>query len=104
MMEILCFIVNPIAGAGRSAKAFARVRELLENRGADYGVAYTERPGHAIELTKAALAAGEGRIVAVGGDGTVNEVASALLGSGAVMGILPFGTGNDLCRTLGLPT
>lgn len=103
-MERLYFIVNPIAGAGRSAKAFAGVRELLEQRHADFGAAYTEYPGHALALTKAALEAGERRIVAVGGDGTVNEVASALAGSGAVMGILPFGTGNDLCRTLDLPS
>lgn len=103
-MERLYFIVNPIAGAGRSAKSFARVQALLEQQGQDFGFAVTEYPGHAVELTKAALTAGERRIVAVGGDGTVNEVASALWGSEAVMGILPFGTGNDLGRTLGLPT
>lgn len=103
-MERLYFIVNPIAGAGRSAKAFARVKELLEQRGADFAAVYTEYPGHAVALAQAALSAGERRVVAVGGDGTVNEVASVLSGSGAVMGILPFGTGNDLCRTLDLPT
>lgn len=103
-MERLYFIVNPIAGAGRSAKDFDRVRELMDERSLAYGAVFTEYPGHAVDLTKSALAAGERRIVAVGGDGTVNEVASALWDSGAVMGILPFGTGNDLCRTLGLPT
>lgn len=103
-MERLYFIVNPIAGAGRSAKFFGQVQALLAQRGEEFGFAVSEHPGHAVDLTKAALAAGERRIVAVGGDGTVNEVASALWGSEAVMGILPFGTGNDLGRTLGLPT
>lgn len=103
-MERLYFIVNPIAGAGRSAKVFARARELLERRGADFCAVYSEYPGHTVELARAALAAGERRIVAVGGDGTVSEAASVLAGSGAVMGILPCGTGNDLCRTLDLPS
>ena len=103
-MEKIYFIVNPIAGAGRSAKCFKEVRDLLDSKGIDYGIAISEYSGHAIELTKTALAAGESRIVAVGGDGTVNEVASALVGSEAVMGILPFGTGNDLCRTLDIPS
>lgn len=103
-MDRIYFVVNPIAGAGRSGKSFAVVRSLLEQRGANFGFAFSEFPGHAVALTKEALAAGEKRIVAVGGDGTVNEVASALFESEAVMGILPFGTGNDLCRTLGIPT
>lgn len=103
-MERLYFIVNPVAGTGRGAKCFAQVKGILEQRNADFGFAFSEYPGHAVELARAALAAGEKRIVAVGGDGTVNEVASALCGSGTIMGILPFGTGNDLSRTLGLPT
>lgn len=103
-MERLFFILNPVAGTGRGAKYFPQLRMVLEAKGIDYGYARSEHPGHAVELTRQAVAAGENRIIAVGGDGTVNEVASALYGTGVVMGILPLGTGNDLARTLGLPT
>ena len=103
-MERLFFILNPVAGTGRGAKYFPQLRAVLDAKGVDYGYARSEHPGHAVELTRQAVAAGEKRIIAVGGDGTVNEVASALYGTGVVMGILPLGTGNDLARTLGLPT
>ena len=62
----------------------------------------TERPGHAGELAREAVAAGHRLVVAVGGDGTVNEVASALTGTETVLGIVPAGSGNGLGRTLGL--
>ena len=80
------------------------MQDALHVKGLDYGFAFSQYPGHAVELAKEALAAGESRIIAVGGDGTVREVASVLQGTQAIMGILPFGTGNDLAKTLGLPT
>ncbi len=103
-MDRLYFIVNPTAGSGKSSKLFSGIRRTLDEVGADYGFALTERPKHAVSLADTALSKGERRIVAVGGDGTVNEVASALCSSGATMGILPFGTGNDLARALHLPS
>lgn len=102
-MDRLYFIVNPISGAGRGRRDFARVEALLRTRGVAYEAVYTERPRHAIALAEAALAAGERCVVAVGGDGTVNEVASVLANTGVVMGVLPFGTGNDLARVAGFP-
>jgi diacylglycerol kinase (ATP) len=63
----------------------------------------TERPGHATELAGAAVAAGCEVVAAVGGDGTVNEVAAALLGTGVDLALIPAGTGNDLMRALGIP-
>ncbi len=103
-MKRLFFIVNPISGSGNGARRFEAVRLILEEKGVDYGFALTQYPGHAISLAKEALAAGEARIVSVGGDGTLREVASVLAGvPGAVLGVLPFGTGNDFARGMGLP-
>jgi YegS/Rv2252/BmrU family lipid kinase len=72
-------------------------------------VAFTERPLHAIEMTRDALRSGYERLVALGGDGTVNEVVNgffshdAPINPDAVLGILPWGTGNDFIKTLGIP-
>lgn len=96
-------IVNPISGSGRGKREFERARALLDAAGANYAFAFTEYHLHAKELARAALASGERCIVAVGGDGTVNEIASVLQGTDAAMGILPFGTGNDFSQALHIP-
>lgn len=103
-MEPLCFIVNSLAGGGRCGTCFASVEEQLKSRGIPYETFTTQYRRHAVELAKAAYDNGARTIIAAGGDGTVNEVASVLCGTDAVMGILPFGTGNDLSRALNLPT
>jgi YegS/Rv2252/BmrU family lipid kinase len=69
----------------------------------DLELCLTERPGHARELAQEAGARGEDLVLAVGGDGTVNEVASGLMGSPTPLGILPAGSGNGLARTLRIP-
>ncbi len=99
------FIVNPIAGGGMALEKFKAATAYLDSRGAEYGCVLTEREHQSTALAEEAYANGERMIVAVGGDGTVNEVASALCNrSDAAMGIFPFGTGNDLARVLRLPT
>lgn len=99
------FIVNPTAGGGRAADRFLKVRQLLDSRGTEYRFVLTEHPRHSIELAEAAYAAGERLIVAVGGDGTLSETASVLYTKqDVVMGMFPFGTGNDIAKALGLPT
>lgn len=102
-MDKLYFIVNPVSGSGRDRRDFARVEALLRERGTAYEAVYSEHPGHAVALARAAVEAGERCVIAVGGDGTVNEVASVLVNTGVVMGVLPFGTGNDLARVAGFP-
>lgn len=98
------FIVNPIAGGGSVLDKFAEVKKILNIKN-DENCVYTEREHQSRELAEEAYKRGERYIVAVGGDGTVNEVASAIFKKlDAVMGILPFGTGNDLARALKLPS
>ncbi|HWS30972.1 MAG TPA: diacylglycerol kinase family protein [Clostridia bacterium] len=103
-MERLYFIVNILAGGGRCETCFKQVEAELAARNIPYECAVTQYRRHAVELAKAAYESGERTIVAVGGDGTVNEVASVLAGTEAVMGVMPFGTGNDLARVLNFPT
>ena len=94
-------ILNPRAGV-----AAHRMREAVE-RGRpawkDYAVYLTREPGHATELAREAVAAGADVVLAVGGDGTVNEVARGLIGSPAALGIVPVGSGNGLARALRIP-
>ena len=103
MQERYYFIVNPVSGSGRGKQEFLRACALLDAAGAEYSFAYTEYHAHAKELARAALDAGERCIVAVGGDGTLNEVASVLANTGVTLGLLPFGTGNDFSQALRIP-
>lgn len=106
-MPRLTVIINPISGTGGRADVARRraehARSLIERRGLHGDVLLTERAGHAGELTRSALAAGSTTILAWGGDGTVNEVASVLAFGDAALGILPSGSGNGLARELKIP-
>ena len=93
-------IYNPAAGRGHAAT----LRKTAEERlGAGWEWRPTARPGHAVELARAAAGEGAPVVVAFGGDGTVGDVGRGILGSDAALGILPMGTGNDVARNLGLP-
>lgn len=92
------FIVN--ARSGAAAKALPLVRSFAGRHGAE--IAITQRPGHGAELAAQALADGCDLVVAVGGDGTMNEVGSALIGTHAVLGLIPCGSGDGLGRHLGI--
>lgn len=96
-----CFVVNPAAGRGKARTTWAGIAPLAAQYGAT--VQFTERPGHATDLARRAADAGCERVVAVGGDGTISEVANGLIGTGAALAVIPSGTGNDLCRTLNIP-
>jgi YegS/Rv2252/BmrU family lipid kinase len=99
------FIVNPIAGGGKAAEMFNRVRQYLKEKRADFGYVMTGKAGQSTALADEAYENGERFIVAVGGDGTINEVASSLYNKDdVVMGVCPFGTGNDFARVLSMPT
>jgi len=100
-------IVNPVAGAGRTARKWPQIRELLKSIGLRFEHDLTEAPGHAIELARAAARNGYELVVSVGGDGTINEVVNGLYDTGNIrevmLGIINIGTGGDYIRTLGIP-
>ena len=100
-------IINPISGTGGRldiARARAEMAAaFLEARGVEPEVFLTERVGHARELALATIAQGVAVVIAWGGDGTINEVASVLAFGPAALGIVPSGSGNGLARELGIP-
>jgi YegS/Rv2252/BmrU family lipid kinase len=94
-------ILNPRAGVAAQGTRAAVERGRPGWR--SYAVSLTTAPGHATELARQAVADGADAVLAVGGDGTVNEVARGLLGTGVPLGIVPVGSGNGLARALGIP-
>jgi len=98
------FIFNPVSGRhARNARLLPVLRAFIKARALDAEIVATEGPGHATELALAAVRAGCERVVAVGGDGTMNEVAQALLHTPAALALVPCGSGNGLALHLGLP-
>jgi len=98
------FIVNPIAGNGDGKKIVPELERMIKVHNIPGEIVFSERHGHAIELSARYAAAGYTHIIAVGGDGTMNEVAKSLLDTeGIITGIIPAGTGNDFVQILGYP-
>ena len=103
------FIVNPKSGRGKPAECWPRIAEIFRNENQPFDVAFTQHRGHAATLARDARRVGAGLVVAVGGDGVVNEVVNGLCADGDTgssttsLGIIPCGTGNALARMLGLP-
>jgi len=102
---VITFIINPISGGVSPDAARARAElasAIVDRHGDPAEVFVTERPGHARELTKAAVARGTRLVMAWGGDGTINEVASTLAFGEVPLGIVPAGSGNGLARQLAI--
>jgi YegS/Rv2252/BmrU family lipid kinase len=106
IQPMIVAIVNPNSAHGKAASAWAKARAFLPGGVEELT---TRSPGHAIELVRAAINAGAKTIVAVGGDGTINEVVNGFFEDGREishevrLGIIPYGTGSDFARTLRLP-
>ena len=100
-------VINPLSGAGLDRQAAATrtalVRDVLGRHGFNPAVHVTERAGHACELSAAAAADGADLVIVWGGDGTVNEAGSALVGSRTALGLVPAGSGNGLAASLCVP-
>lgn len=101
--ERILFIVNPISGGEDKIKIPSLVDKNLDLRLFDAEIVFTEYGGHAHNLAQEALTNGFDIIASVGGDGTINEVASALVATEKKLAIIPSGSGNGLARTLSIP-
>jgi len=102
-------VLNPAAGRGAAARALDPIAREFHHQGWSVEVERTERPGHGAELAARAVQAGAQRIVAVGGDGTVHDVANGLLrhglggrGEDVALGVVPIGSGNDFAKLVGV--
>jgi diacylglycerol kinase (ATP) len=103
------FIVNPQSNKGRTGKRWQHIKEALSAFFKEFKYEFTEKPLHAIEISRSAIKDGSELIVAIGGDGTVNEIANGffenlkIINPQTILGLIPSGTGCDLSRSLKIP-
>jgi diacylglycerol kinase (ATP) len=96
------FIINPVSGGKNKDNVPDLIQKNLDTSLFDYSIVFTDSAMHGSQLAADALGQYQ-YIIAVGGDGTVNEIASSIAGTDAALGIIPFGSGNGLARFLGVP-
>ncbi len=108
-MKEWLMVVNPNAGIGKVSRDWGKISGLLDKNRVDYQAVFTEGPLHAIDLVVEAIQKGFRKIVAVGGDGTMNEVINGIFKqkqqptTGITVGMISVGTGNDWVRTYNIP-
>jgi diacylglycerol kinase (ATP) len=102
-MKRIVFIVNPRSGIFSKDSINETISSNLDSSKYNYIIEFTERPGHAIELSRHYADTGVDTIIAVGGDGSVNEVAQGVVGTEVSLGIVPGGSGNGLAHFLKIP-
>lgn len=103
MKKKMLIIVNPISGTKSKGDAPSLLNTYLDKDLFDYEICFTTHPGHATEMAHQAVQDHADIVVAVGGDGTVNEVARSLVNTPTALGIIPCGSGNGLARHLFIP-
>ena len=103
MSQKVLAIINPKSGTSSKSGVVSKLIEVFADSPYTLYFTYTCYAGHASELAEDAAKAGFARVIAVGGDGTVNEVARGLLHTQTALSIIPMGSGNGLARALGLP-
>ncbi len=96
-------IFNPVAGSGKKLDLSGYLEKYLDSGRFDYRIAYTQYAGHGYGLASDAAGAGVHLVVAVGGDGLINEIARGVVNSNTAMGIIPYGSGNGFARHLKIP-
>ena len=99
----ILFIVNPISGGLNKTQIPSLIDQYLDHQKFDADIIYSEYHGHAAEIANKAIISGADIIAAVGGDGTINEIAAEVSSFGKMMAIIPCGSGNGLARTLKIP-
>jgi diacylglycerol kinase (ATP) len=103
MKKKIWFVINPISGVRRKDDIPGLIREHLDMNQFDYEIQYTQHKGHAFELAKDAASRNIDVVCAVGGDGSVHEVGTGLIGSETKLAIIPIGSGNGLARHMHIP-
>lgn len=103
MKKKIIFIINPISGHHNKNNFPNLVEKHIDKNQYEYSIVFTEYAGHATELTLKAIEDDFDYIAAVGGDGTINEIAKCLIGKKQILVIVPLGSGNGLARHLELP-
>lgn len=103
MKSKIAFIINPMSGTGKKENLPSLISDDLDAAFFEYEIVFTRERGDGTVLAKQFIEKGFNVIVAVGGDGTVNEVASALIDTECILGIVPIGSGNGLARHLEIP-
>lgn len=104
MSRSFIFIVNPVSGIGKQKKIESLLEKYLDHSLIEYTVQYTEYAHHGKVLAQDAVLSGcYDAVIAVGGDGSVNDVVSGITGSPIALGIIPCGSGNGLARNLKIP-
>jgi diacylglycerol kinase (ATP) len=104
MSEKAVFLVNPASGNGATGKRWPELAHRASLLGLNGETLLSDRPGHLIELAGRAVDGGARLVVAVGGDGTLNEVVNGIAGRDVELATIPLGTGMDFVRTYGIPT
>jgi diacylglycerol kinase (ATP) len=104
MSERVVFLVNPASGDGGTGKRWPELAHRAARLGLEGETLFSERPGHLTELARSAVDGGARLVVAVGGDGTMNEVVNGIAGRDVDFATIPLGTGMDFGRTYGIPT
>ena len=104
MSEKAVFLVNPASGNGATGKRWPELAHRASMLGLEGESLFSDRPGHLIELARGAVDTGARLVVAVGGDGTLNEVVNGIAGRDVELATIPLGTGMDFVRTYGIPT
>lgn len=103
MKDSIIFIINPISGVGKKDKIPHIIEQNIDTSLFDYRIVYTEYRGHALQIAEDAARSSTTIVAIVGGDGSVNEVGSALVDTSTALAIIPTGSGNGVARHLGVP-